>query len=46
MLGLLALTGLALLAHWWSSLTDWLSLGKREGALQVLSSVAVSAAVV
>jgi hypothetical protein len=38
---LVALTGLALLVHWWAFLTDWLSLGKREDAWRVLLALAV-----
>lgn len=38
---LIALTGLALLAHWWAFLVDLLSLGKREEAWTVLVGLAV-----
>jgi gliding motility-associatede transport system auxiliary component len=38
---LIALTGLALLAHWWTYLTDFLSRGTREGAAQVLVALVV-----
>lgn len=38
---LVALTGVALSVHWWAYLTDWLSQGKREGAVQVLAAIVV-----
>jgi hypothetical protein len=38
---LIALTGVTLCYHWWNLLTDWISVGNREGAGQILLALVV-----